>query len=846
MKQFLILICALLPFLVNGQTESNFNIDSCFTGSGEIYFYTYLESAEQIQKVSATVSIAKIEGLKLFATANRNEFSNFLMMNLEYVVLPNPGDLYLNPNMLEWSDIKKLRDWDTYPTYETYVNMMYQFATDHPEICQVFSIGNSVNGRELLMAKISDNIAVKEAEPQFLYNGQMHGDEIVTYILLLRLIDHLLENYGTDPRITNLIDHIEIWINPLANPDGTYYSGNNTVTGARRYNANSVNLNRNFPDPQDGPHPDGNDWQPETIHFMQLAEANNFVMSANLHSGAEVVNYPWDTWPQLAADDDWWIYVSRQYADTVHSYCVPGYLNDLQNGITNGYAWYTINGGRQDYMNYFHHCRESTLELSAVKMLNASLLPAHWEYNYRSLLNYIEQCLYGVSGIVTDSISGKPLVAKIEIVGHDMDESFVYTDSTNGNYHRLLYEGPYDISFSAPGYYPKTIPGVNVTSMSATTLDVQLYSGELSADFAASQTNITAGTTVDFSDLSFGSPSNWSWVFEGGIPQTSSQKNPTDISYPNEGSFDVSLVVYNAQGDSSYISKADFITVSTEYFMQNGLVETCSGLFYDSGGPDNNYANNQDFIMTFYPGSPDAKISFTFIEFNLEYQNTCNYDWLKVYDGTSTSSPLIGQYCGTTSPGAIAASGIDGALTFEFHSDYSETRPGWVAQISCIHQQTINLEEGWNGISAYLQAQNPEIENMLFDIMTELIILQNQQGMFWPEQNLNTLVNWDNQTGYMIKVNNAIDLHITGSPVANKTIDLAQGWNLMPVISSCPVQISQLLVGTSDEIIIIKEIAGMNVYWPGANIFSLEILLPGKAYFIKATSPVSITFFGCE
>jgi hypothetical protein len=186
-----------------------------------------------------------------------------------------------------------------------------------------------------------------------------------------------------------MVNNMDIWINPLANPDGTYAGGNNSVNGATRYNANFVDLNRNYPDPDDGPHPDGNPWQVETIAFMDFAEGRDFVMSANFHGGAEVVNYPWDTWSHFHADDNWWQYVSREYADTVHDNAPFGYMNYLNNGITNGYAWYEITGGRQDYMNYFHQCREFTLEISDIKLLPANQLINHWNYNYRSICSTI-------------------------------------------------------------------------------------------------------------------------------------------------------------------------------------------------------------------------------------------------------------------------------------------------------------------------------------------------------------------------------------------------------------------------------------------------------------------------
>jgi hypothetical protein len=169
------------------------------------------------------------------------------------------------------------------------------------------------------------------------------------------------------------------------------------------------------------------------------------------------VNYPWDTWSKLHVDDDWWVYVSRQYADTVQAYSGSNYFTDLNNGITNGNDWYEIDGGRQDYMTYYKRGREFTLELSGNKIPNANNLPGFWDYNYRSLLNYMEQSLYGLRGVVTDSLTGQPLKALVYITGHDQDSSHVYTHLPIGNYHRYLDANTYSVTYSSIGYQSKTI-----------------------------------------------------------------------------------------------------------------------------------------------------------------------------------------------------------------------------------------------------------------------------------------------------------------------------------------------------------------------------------------------------
>jgi hypothetical protein len=233
-------------------------------------------------------------------------------------------------------------------------------------------------------------------------------------------------------------------------------------------------LNRNYPDFQDGPHPDGHSWQPETIVMMDFADDHNFVLSVNFHGGAEVVNYPWDTWSILHADDDWYIDLSRDYADLAQANSPPGYLDGFDNGITNGYDWYEVDGGRQDFMNYYHGCREVTIELSNTKLPPGGLLPSYWNYNRDALLDYLKKALFGVQGTVTEVGSGTPLHAHIAVLGHDQDSSGVWTDPLHGNYVRMLAPGTYDLEFSADGYASETVYGVTVVDDAKTTLNVEL------------------------------------------------------------------------------------------------------------------------------------------------------------------------------------------------------------------------------------------------------------------------------------------------------------------------------------------------------------------------------------
>ena len=120
--------------------------------------------------------------------------------------------------------------------------------------------------------------------------------------------------------------------------------------------------------------------------------------------------------------------------------------------------------------------------------------------------------------------------------------------------------------------------------------------------------------------------------------------------------------------DDGYTSMWDLIG---DYFT-DCYSQPASGTIWDLGGPHKDYNNHEDYTYTISPpGATSVQLQFT--EFDVE----ANYDYLYIYDGPSTSSNLIGQYTGTTSPGTINSTG--NALTIRFTSDGATVKPGFTA-----------------------------------------------------------------------------------------------------------------------------------------------------------------------
>ncbi len=109
-------------------------------------------------------------------------------------------------------------------------------------------------------------------------------------------------------------------------------------------------------------------------------------------------------------------------------------------------------------------------------------------------------------------------------------------------------------------------------------------------------------------------------------------------------------------------------------------INTCSGTFYDSGGPSGDYSDDENYSVTLCSNESN-QIRLDFTSWNVENQASCSFDVMNIYDGSNSSDPLIGSYC-TSSP--VLVTSTDQCLHIVFTSDGSVVESGWEATISCV------------------------------------------------------------------------------------------------------------------------------------------------------------------
>jgi len=389
-----------------------------------------------------------------------------------------------------------------------------------PEITYIYDLPlKTVEKRPIRVIVFSDNPKHHELlEPEFKYVGNMHGNEVVGRELLLNLAEYLCNEYKNgNKEIKNLIDNTRIHLLPSMNPDGWEISVKNEWSKSKegqfkdvsamlkehgttdwsvgRANANGVDLNRNFPDLDEfiyaynrhanhrNNHLDfetfleltsGTDchnkpYQVETVTVSFWIMTNPFVLSANLHNGDLVANYPYDdsrnhlqTYSP-SPDDPLFQQLAESYSyyhlsmKSPKKACTTDVFPD---GVTNGAAWYPVCGGMQDFNYLSSNSFELTLELGCRKFPPGKDLPGLWNENKDALLNFMWQTHLGIKGMIENE-DGEPIFnATIKVyqltnnnwnyIDHDV------TSNPMGDYYRLLADGSYAIQVKKVGYESQT------------------------------------------------------------------------------------------------------------------------------------------------------------------------------------------------------------------------------------------------------------------------------------------------------------------------------------------------------------------------------------------------------
>jgi carboxypeptidase T len=230
----------------------------------------------------------------------------------------------------------------SYYSYQEMTDLLQELRANNTGIMMVESYGKTHEGRDVWMVKLSDNVEVDEDEPGVLLLGAHHGDEKMSFELLIFFIEYMVETYSAentdndndgyvnedpidgidndqdgkkdeDPsedRVREAINNTQIFVIPMINPDGVE---SNTRKNCNPDPNHGVNTNRNF----------GYDWvyydlfpivfhksrdttdtswnyrgpyeysEVETQAVKTLAESFTINISLSYHSGAEVVFYPW-------------------------------------------------------------------------------------------------------------------------------------------------------------------------------------------------------------------------------------------------------------------------------------------------------------------------------------------------------------------------------------------------------------------------------------------------------------------------------------------------------------------------------------------------------------------------
>lgn len=324
-------------------------------------------------------------------------------------------------------------NYQEYPTNEDDIKLYRELEAKYPSLVKVSSIGKTYTGQEIYVIKISDNVENDEVEPEFSYIANMHGNEVVGRRLMIQLMQEMLESYasGSD-EFANLINFNELYFIPTLNPEG--------YQKRQRGNAKWTDINRDFPDflSSDNQNIPAKRTE-ETVAMMNFHAGRHLALSGSFHDGAVVVNYPWDTTKAAPPLHSFIVDLSRLYAERNED---MKNSHEFEDGITNGYAWYEVNGGMQDWAFYYHDNLMITFELSNIKWPKWSEIERQYQLNRDSMVAFMQQIKSGAGFFFSD----RQLSGRVEILSITSKENLGKFPFHQGEFYKVLPAARYQLN----------------------------------------------------------------------------------------------------------------------------------------------------------------------------------------------------------------------------------------------------------------------------------------------------------------------------------------------------------------------------------------------------------------
>ncbi|MCK4942331.1 MAG: zinc carboxypeptidase [Candidatus Aminicenantes bacterium] len=250
-----------------------------------------------------------------------------------------------------------------YHTYTESVEFMEDLVRRFPDLAQLSSAGQSIEGREIYVLKISDNLLSEEAEPNIFISGCHHAREWISVEIPLLFARFVLENYSSHQQSRDIVDGGQLHIMPIQNPDGLEYSIHTYRMWRknRRYNGDlswGVDPNRNYgyqwgydnigssPYPDDavyrGPYAFS---EPETRAVREFLLIHPPSGSLNFHNYSQLILYPWGYTDTPTTDDTEMEEIARRMAELIFQ--VNGRVYQYGPGAI---AIYPTNGDTDDWI----------------------------------------------------------------------------------------------------------------------------------------------------------------------------------------------------------------------------------------------------------------------------------------------------------------------------------------------------------------------------------------------------------------------------------------------------------------------------------------------------------------